>query len=217
MNLNTTCSWVCVLQAIESCRVREILQWTRCIGNIRVCTRSIRACCTLGNICWSTLLPDGLAVIDRFDVAVAPDERILGRFEEALEDLAPIPLLLNLLGQRVTAGFELEAWFPDLPSLELDCVGDLWNEKIRVKILPVPSPVVSPPKSGGVLSKDWCCGRKREIRFFDLSLESLCNIPGVILEISRFSDVCLLDPSLLDPTYRDVFDYAIGVRETRPR
>src|SRR5947209_7652186 len=172
MNLNATRPWVRVLQAIESCRVREPLQWTRSIGNIRVCTWSIRACRTLGNICRGTLLPDGLAVVDRLDVAVAPDECILGCFEEALEYLTPVPFLLNLLGQSVTAGFELEAWFPDLPSLELDCVRDFWNEKVSVKILPVPSPVISPAESGCVLPEDWCSGRKREICFFDLSFES---------------------------------------------
>src|SRR2546428_1233761 len=98
MNLNAARSWVRVLQAIEFCRVRELLQWTRSIGNVRICARSIRACRALGNVCGSTLLPEGFAVVDRLEVAVAPDERVLGCFEEALEDLTPFPFLLNLLG-----------------------------------------------------------------------------------------------------------------------
>src|SRR5260370_9323743 len=217
MNLNTARSRVRVLQAVKFCRVRELLQRTRSIRNVRIRAGSVRACRTLGNVCGSTLLPDGFTVVASLKVAVAPDERVLGCFEETLEDLTPVPFLLNLLSQRVATGFELEAWFPDLPGLELDCVRDLRNEKIGVKIFPVPSPVICPSERGGVLSQDWGSGCKDQICFFDMSLYPLRDIPMIILCIFGFGEVALLDPSLLNPTYRDVFDDAVCIRETRPR
>ncbi len=215
MNLDAARPRVRVLQAVELGRGPELLQWTRSIRYVRIRSRNICACRTLGNVRRSTLSPDRFAVVDRLDVTVAPYERVLGRFEEALEDLAPIPFFPNLLGQRVAAGLELKAGFPDLSSLELDCVGDFWNEKISVQILLVPSPVICPPKGGRVLSKDGRCSCKGQIRFPNLGLELFSYVPRVAFEILRSNNVALPDASLLNPADRNTLDYTVDVRLSR--
>jgi hypothetical protein len=96
----------------------------------------------LGDVSWSPSLPFGRAVVDRFDVGIAPNQGILSCIPETPEALTSLPFREQLLIQRLTAAVELEPWFPDLASLEFYSERRFWNENVRIKIFPIPTPVV---------------------------------------------------------------------------